>query len=117
MGLSQLLREVCRGSNCAPDCGRGFPVKDKTLDPFEDWIVAILNIDNFYGNNHSSTGSPEPETSTLSVAFVRDHHVHPAPAEKMRMKPLGEEIQLFKNEEGFEQIAKGHGVWRPRKSR
>jgi hypothetical protein len=104
-------------SRYATDCDRGFPVKEKSLDAFDYLIVAFLNIGNFYGRNDGSTGWREPEYFTLSQAFIREHHEPSSTWEKVRLKKLEDEIQAFKNEEGFEQIAKALGISRPQKIR
>ena len=104
-------------SRYATDCDRGFPVKEKSLDAFDYLIVVFLNIGNFYGRNDSSTGAGEPEYFTLSQAFIREHHEPSSTWEKVRLKKLEDEIQPFKNDEGFEQIANALGISRPQKIR
>lgn len=104
-------------SRYATDCDRGFPVKEKSLDAFDYLIVVFLNIGNFYGRNDGSTGAQEPEYFTLPQSFIREHHEPSSTWEKVRLKKLEDEIQPFKNEGGFEQIAKALGVNRPQKIR
>lgn len=45
------------------------------------------------------------------------HHEPSSTWEKVRLKKLEDEIQPFRNEEGFEQIATALGVSRPQKIR
>ncbi len=104
-------------SRYATDCDRGFPVKEKSLDAFDYLIIVFMNIGSFYGKNDGSEGAREPEYFTLSQAFIREHHEQSSAWEKVRLKKLEDEIEPFKNEEGFEQIAKSLGVPRPRKIR
>jgi hypothetical protein len=104
-------------SRYATDCDRGFPVKEKSLDAFDYLIVVFLNIGNFYGRNDGSTGAREPEYFTLSQAFIREHHEPSSTWEKVRLKKLEADIQVFKNEMGFEQIANALGIARPQKIR
>ena len=104
-------------SRYATDCDRGFPVKEKSLDAFDYLIVVFLNIGNFYGRNDGSSGARDPEFFTLSQAFIREHHEPSSTWEKVRLKKLEDQIQPFKNEEGFEQIANALGVPRPQKIR
>ncbi|MCX5969631.1 MAG: hypothetical protein NTV57_18760 [Cyanobacteria bacterium] len=100
-------------SRYATDCDRGFPVKETSLDAFDYLIVAFLNIGNFYGHNDGSTGAREPEYFTLSQAFIREHHEPSSTWEKVRLKKLEAEIQIYKNDAGFELIAKALGVTKP----
>jgi hypothetical protein len=104
-------------SRYASDCDRGFPVKEKSLDAFDYLIVAFLNIGSFYGKNDGSSGAQEPEFYTLSQEFIRKHHDSSSTWEKVRLKKLEDQIQIFKNEKGFEQIASELGIPRPRKQR
>jgi hypothetical protein len=104
-------------SRYATDCDRGFPVKAKSLDAFDYLIVVFLNIGTFYGQNDGSSGSREPEYFTLSQSFIREHHEPGSSWEKVRLKKLEAEIQSFKNEDGFELIAKSLGIARPVKQR
>ena len=92
-------------SRYATDCDRGFPVKEKSLTAFDYLITAYLNIGNFYGKNNGSTCSCEPEFYTLPQSFTREHHDSISSWEKVRLKKLQDEIEPFKNEEGFEHIA------------
>jgi len=104
-------------SRYATDCDRGFPVKAASFDAFDFLIVAFLNIGKFYGRNDGSTGMLEPEFYTLPAAFVREHHDATSTWQKVRLRSLGDEIEPFKNDEGFELIAEKLGVGRPRKVR
>jgi len=104
-------------SRYATDCDRGFPVKEKSLDAFDFLIVAFLNIGKFYGRNDGATGITEPEFFTLANEFIREHHDASSTWEKVRLRALADEIEPFKNDAGFELIAKRLGVPRPRKKR
>lgn len=95
------------------DCGRSFPVKERSIDAFDYLIVAFLNIGKFYGGNDGSTGEREPEFYTLAQDFIREHHNNTTTWEKVRLTGLQEELECSKNGKGFEQIAKDLGIPRP----
>jgi hypothetical protein len=99
------------------DCDLGFPVKGPTIAAFDFLVVAFLNIGKFFGRHDGASGAKEPEFFTLPQAFIRKHHNATSSWEKVRLRGLGSEIEQFKGELGFEQIAKALGVERPRKLR
>ena len=99
------------------DCDRGFPVKAKTIDAFDFLVVAFLNIGKFFGRHDGSEGSREAEFFTLPQAFIREHHEATTSWEKVRLRGLESEIEHYRGEAGFEQIAVRLGVERPRKIR
>jgi hypothetical protein len=104
-------------SRYATDCDRGFPIKEKALDAFDFLVVVFMNIGKFYGSNDGSLGAKEPEFYTLSPEFIKTHHNASSSWQKVRLKKLQDEIEPFKNEEGFELIAQALGVAPPRKMR
>lgn len=104
-------------SRYASDCDRGFPVKEKSLDAFDYLIVAFLNIGNFFGKNDGSSGATEPVFYTLSRDFIKAHHDSSSSWEKVRLNKLTKEIEPFKNERGFDLIARDLGIQAPRKNR
>jgi hypothetical protein len=94
-------------SRLATDSDRGFPVKRRTFDAFDYLIVAFLNVGYFFGKarrNACRDGACAPEFYTFPVAFIREHHDARSSWEKVRTRGL--EIERFKNERGFEQIAR-----------
>jgi hypothetical protein len=99
------------------DCGRGFPVKGKTIAGFDFLVVAFLNIGKFFGHHDGTTGADAPEFFTFPQEFIRNHHEATTSWEKVHLRGLEAEIEQFKGEAGFEQIAKALDVERPRRVR
>ena len=104
-------------SRYATDCDRGFPVKEASLDAFDYLIVVFLNIGKFSGKHDGSQGAREVEFYTLPNEFIRMHHNKSSSWQKVRLRPLESEIEQYKNENGFAQIAKSLGVSKPLKKR
>ena len=104
-------------SRYATDCDRGFPVKEARLGAFHFLIVAFLNIGKFFGGHDGSTGGREPDFYTLPSDFIRQHHERSSSWQKVRLKGLETEIEQFKNDLGFELIARKLGVPKPTKQR
>lgn len=104
-------------SRYATDCDRGFPVKEASFDAFDFLIVVFLNIGKFSGKNDGSQGEREIEFYTLPNQFIRQHHNKSSSWQKVRLKAVEKEIEEYKSEQGFEQIAKALGVPRPMKKR
>ncbi len=104
-------------SRYATDCDRGFPVKEESLDAFDYLVVAFLNIGNFARGGNGSTGLREPEFYTFPNKFIRKHHRKGAVWQRVLLRPLRDEIDEYKNEAGFELIAKALGVPKPKRMR
>lgn len=104
-------------SRYATDCDRGFPVKEASLEAFDFLIVAFLNIGTFFAKNDGTSGAREPDFFTLPRDFIREHHDATSSWQKVRLRKLEAEIEPFKNELGFELIAKALGVKKPTKVR
>jgi hypothetical protein len=96
-------------SRYATDCDRGFPVIERTLGAFDFLIVAFLNIGSFFRKSESIPDDRrDPEFYTLPVDFIRRHHDKSSSWEKVRTRKL--DIEMYKNDEGFEPIAQALGV-------
>lgn len=90
------------------DSDGGFPIKEKTFDAFDFLIFVKLNIGYFFGKhkpgNISSIGRQEVEYYTFPNKFIREHHLLDGGWEKVKTRHL--DIEKYKNEKGFELIAK-----------
>jgi hypothetical protein len=104
-------------SRYATDCDRGFPLKEKSLDTFDFLIIVFLNIGKFYGKNDGSEGGNDIEFYTLTNEFIREHHNVSSSWQKVRLRGLETEIEPYKGEKGFEQIAQALGIPKPLKER
>jgi len=104
-------------SRYATDSNMGFPIKEASLDAFDFLVVAFLNIGKFYGNHIGIDGMAAPVFYTLSNVFIRKHHNKSTTWQKVLLKKLKDEIEQYKNESGFEQIAQALGIPKPMKLR
>ncbi|MDP3025300.1 MAG: hypothetical protein Q8O10_07165 [candidate division Zixibacteria bacterium] len=87
------------------DCNRSVPVKEKSLGAFDFLIVVFLNVGYFYKKTVMPTeGRKEPECYTLPVDFVKKHLDKRYSWQKIILKDFN--IDKYKNEKGFELIAK-----------
>lgn len=104
-------------SRLATDSDRGFPVKARTIPAFDYLVVAFLNVGYFFKKTKDGppdAGRTEPEFFTFPAKFIREHHDASSSWEKVRTK--GMDIGRFRNEDGFEQIAKTLKIPYPAKS-
>jgi hypothetical protein len=103
-------------SRLASDGADGFPIKAQALDAFDFLIVAFLNV-GFFGRRAltqgARAGARAPEFYTLPPEFVREHHNATSSWEKVRTRGLN--LESYKDERGFEQIAIALGIPYPEK--
>jgi hypothetical protein len=87
------------------DCDRAFPAKEKTFGKFDYLVIAFLNIGYFYRCKPVVDGFRDAEFYTFRSDWIREHHrITKSGWEKVHTK--GEALDEFKNEKGFELIAK-----------
>jgi len=91
-------------SRYASDSNREFPVKAVTFTAFDFLIAVFLNIGDFNGRGDSAAGNRPPEFYTFPASFIRRHHDASSSWEKVRLGKLN--IERYKNDRGFELIAK-----------
>mgnify|MGYP001769861847 CR=1 FL=1 len=104
-------------SRYATDCNKGFPLKEKSLDAFDYLIAVFMNIGKYYGKHTGEDGDDDIEFYTLPNEFIRKHHNKSTTWEKVMLKPLLNEIEIYKNEKGFEYISKELGIAKPIKEK
>lgn len=102
-------------SRYAADCNWSFLLKENSLEAFDFLIVAFLNIGQFYRGNDGTSGSREPEFYTLPRDFIRQHLNKRTSWQKVELKPIRDQIDKYKNEKGFELIAKALGIPHPKR--
>lgn len=95
------------------DCDRGFPVKEASLMAFDFLVVVFLNIGNFGRGRDGNDGAAAPEFFTLPRRFIQRHHNTASSWQKVSLRGMNTQIQRYKDEAGFELIAKSLGVPRP----
>ncbi|HZR82885.1 MAG TPA: hypothetical protein VFD92_17445 [Candidatus Binatia bacterium] len=105
-------------SRLASDSDRGFPVKERTIAAFDFLVVAFLNVGYFFAkskNGPPEDGRRDPEFFTFPAAFIRAHHNAANSWEKVRTRGL--DIEAYRGDRGFEQIAKYLSIPYPAKAR
>lgn len=91
------------------DSNGDFPVKDKTFDAFDYLIVVFLNVGYFY-KARPKENSSGPEFYTIPKDIIVKHHKIVASGwQKVETRKI-EGLDDYKNEKGFELIARDLGV-------
>lgn len=104
-------------SRYASDCDRGFPLKEESLNAFDFLVAAFLNIGNFNRRRDGSDGCAPVEFYTLPGDVIRTLHDSSSTWQKVRLRRLGNELEQYRDDAGFELIAQALGVARPSKVR
>lgn len=94
------------------DSDRAFPVKEKSFDAFDYLVVVFLNIGYYYRKKPVKDGLHEPEFYTLPLEFIKANH-QKATSGWERVLTKGKDLEHYKNERGFEIIAKSLGIQYP----
>jgi len=115
-GRADRLIRVQVKSRYQTDCDGQFLINDKkkTFDDFDYIILAFLNIGAFYGRKplFSEFGDRKPVFYTLPKECVRAYFANSGWT-KIQTKGKEKELDKYKNERGFEQIAKDLGITCP----
>lgn len=94
-------------SRYATDCNPIFLVKRKALGAFDYLVAVFLNVGYFYSKaKHHKTraGARAPEFYTFPRSFIEKHLDESTAWHKIRTRGL--DIERYKNEAGFEYIAR-----------
>lgn len=98
------------------DCDRGFPVSEKSLTAFDYLIVVFLNVGYFYKRNKSiREGVREIEFYAFPANFIKKYHDKKSSWQKVKTNGL--HIDDYKNDKGFELIAKELGIEYPARNK
>ena len=103
-------------SRYATDSNRSVPVKSKTLGAFDYLVIVFQNIGYYYRKKPTRTGIKPPEFFTLPNRFVRANHERAGIGwESFQTKHL--DLEPYRDEKGFEQIARDLGIRYPTKAK
>ncbi len=113
---TKLLR-VQVNSRYQTDCDRAFPVKEKSFDAFDYLVVVFQNIGFFFKKNKQVLeGYQQPEFYCFPSRWIREHHkIFQSGWQKVHTRGLEQEIEAYKNERGFDLIARDLGIPYPAK--
>jgi hypothetical protein len=103
-------------SRYATDSDRGAPVKSKSFGAFDYLVLVFQNIGYYFdGSSNPRAGLEPPEFYTLPVQFVvKQHRAIGKGWEVFKTAHL--DLQRFRDEKGFEQIAQDLRIPYPRKA-
>ena len=97
------------------DSDKSVFVKKNSLTAFDYLIAVFLNIGYFFRKSGQRGGSGEPEFYTLPARFVRKHLVGvKSGMDRLRLRNL--DVSRYKNEKGFELIARALRIPYPRRN-
>jgi len=85
----------------------------RTLGAFDYLVAVFLNIGYFFGGRPEKGQTLRPEFYTFPRAWVEKHHKRETWGGKLRLRQL--RIEPYRDERGFEYIAKALRVPRPRR--
>ena len=91
------------------DSDRAFPVKEKSFDAFDYLVIVFLNNGYYYRKRPIREGIGQPEFYTLPAEFIRANH-HKGASGWERVVTKGKDLEQYKNELGFEIIARDLGI-------
>jgi hypothetical protein len=111
--MPQVLIQV--KSRYATDCSPHVIVKKASLDAFHFLVVVFQNIGNFYRGRDGLGGAALSEFYTFPASFIREHFDTSSGWPKVNLRGLKKEIELYKNEAGFELIARALGIALPQR--
>jgi len=103
-------------SRYATDAYRTVPLNEKSLEAFDFLIMAFLNIGKFFGKNDGTNGEEKAQFYTFPREFILKHHEKTSKWQQVNLRKLEfDEIELYRDEKGYEQIAEALGIPKPQK--
>jgi len=91
------------------DCDRTYPVKRKSFAAFDYLIIVFHNLGYYNRKKPILEGYAQPEIYTLPIDYIKAHHKK-SKSGWARVRTRGIEMEPYKNEKGFEMIAKDLGI-------
>ncbi len=103
-------------SRMATDADQGFPMRASSIDAFDFLVIVRLNVGYYMqmAKRHPARkGARVPEFYTVTPEFVKQHH--DGRASWAKVYTIGLDMSPYKDDAGFERIAKRLGIDYPSK--
>ena len=91
------------------DCDRSVPVKGKSLGAFDYLVIVFLNNGFYYRKKPVLERKRGPEFFTLPADVIRENHTTSASGWP-KVKTRNPDLEAYRDERGFELIARDLGI-------